>query len=59
LEGLIAYARYLKSEPYYKSAADEVLSSIQRGLDDAAAGRVTSSNDVFKRINSKLSVRGA
>jgi hypothetical protein len=56
LEGLVAYARYLKSEPYYKSAPDELLSSIQRGLDDAAAGRVTRSTEVLERINSK---RGA
>jgi hypothetical protein len=59
LEGLVAYARYLKSESYYTTAPDDVLQSIERGLDDSAAGRVTSGADVFQRINKKLSARGA
>jgi hypothetical protein len=58
-EGLVAYARYLNSESYYATAPDDVLLSIERGLADAAAGRVTAGADVFQRINKKLTARGA
>jgi hypothetical protein len=59
LEGLIAYAGYLRSDSYYATAPDDVLLSIERGLDDAAAGRVTAGAEVFQRISKKLAARGA
>jgi predicted transcriptional regulator len=59
LEGLVAYARYLNSESYYATAPDDVLLSIERGLYDAAAGRVTTGTEVFQRISKKLAALGA
>ena len=59
LEGLVAYAHYLKADSYYETAPDDVLLSIERGLEDAAAGRVTAGAEVFQRINKKLAARGA
>jgi hypothetical protein len=57
LDGLIAYARYLRSEPYYASAPAEALVSIDRGLADANAGRVTAADDVFARLDKKIASR--
>lgn len=40
IDGLIAYATYLAGSSLYENAPVEIRTSIQRGLDDMAAGRV-------------------
>lgn len=54
VDGLIAYARYLKSEPMYYSAPPEVLASIERGLADAEAERVSPGEKVLDGLRKKL-----
>ena len=54
IDGLIAYARYMRNEPVYSTASADLLRSLERCLADAAAGRVTPANAVFKRIDEKL-----
>ena len=51
LDGLIAYTHHLSSEPFYTSAPKEVLASIDRGIDDADAGRVVSRTTLLERIH--------
>jgi len=58
LDGVIAYARYLRGQPFYKSAPPEALASIERGLTDAAAGRVVEAESVLADIDAKISARG-
>ena len=57
LDGLIAYARYLKSEPFFATASADALESIDLGLADAKAGRVTAADTVFARIDQKITSR--
>ena len=59
IDGLIAYARYLGSGPLYATAPAEALESIESGLADAKAGRVTAAEAVFARIDQKLVSRKA
>ena len=59
IDGLIAYVRYLRSEPYYATATPEALASIESGLADAHAGRVTAAETVLTRIDQKLVSRRA
>lgn len=57
IDGLIAYARYLRLGPFYATAPPEALASIKSGLADAHAGRVTAAEAVFTRIDQKLASR--
>ena len=54
IDGLIEYGRYLQAQPHYETASTEVLASIDRGLEDAMAGRVHSLEAVLARIDKKL-----
>ncbi len=55
--GLLSFARSLRSEPYYETASIEALGSLDRGLADAAAGRVIAAEDVFCEIEAKIAAR--
>ena len=59
IDGLIAYARYLRSGPLHATAPADALASIEAGLGDAKAGRVTAAEAVFARIDQKLASRKA
>ena len=54
LDGPIDYARYLASEPIYRSATAAVLASIERGLAQSAAGETAPADEVFARLDRKL-----
>jgi len=54
LEALIAYAHYLSAEPLYYSAPPEVLESIERGLQQSAAGQSVPAEEAFARLRSKI-----
>ena len=54
LDGLIAYATYLTGEPLFYSAPAEVLTSIERGLDQHRRGETHPAADVFVRLQSKI-----
>ncbi len=54
IDGLIAYARYLVSEPLYYSAPPEALTSIRQGLAEYEAGNSMPADDVFYRIRKKI-----
>ena len=54
LDGLIDYARYLSAEPFYDSAAPEVIASIERGLAQHAAGDTADAAHVFPRLQTKI-----
>ncbi len=57
VEGLLSFASYLSSDPFYATASDEALASIERGLSDIDAGKVRSAADVFGRIDTKIAAR--
>ena len=44
LNGLIAYATYLASEPLFHSAPTDVLASIERGLAESRSGKTNLSS---------------
>lgn len=54
LDGLIAFARDLASEPAYDSASPEALASIERGLAEHAAGESKPASEVFARLGRRI-----
>jgi hypothetical protein len=54
LDGLIEYAKYLVSEPFYASAPPEALASIERGLAQHAAGQHIPADQVLARLQRKI-----
>ncbi len=54
IDGLIAYAEYLASQPLYYAAPPEVLASIDRGLAQHASGKAVPANTVFDRLQAKI-----
>lgn len=54
VDGLIAYARSLTSEPIYRSAPPEAVASIERGLAEIAAAETIPAEEVFARLRTKL-----
>ena len=60
IDGLIAYAVYLASQPLYYEAPPEVLASIDRGLAQHARGNTVPATTVFDRLQAKIdAARGA
>lgn len=58
-DALIHMAEAMRAEPFYDSLPPEALASIGRGLADAAAGRISSAQDVFARLDARLASRCA
>lgn len=54
LDGLIAYARYLSSEPHYYSLPADVLASIERGAAEHAAGQSVPAEDALRRLRNRI-----
>jgi len=54
LDALIDYVRYFSSEPVYRTASQEVLSSIQRGLEQHPAGDTVPAEQVFADLQRKI-----
>lgn len=54
IDGLIAYATYLAGASFYETAPAEVRASIQRGIDDMAAGRVVDGEALHKAIAARI-----
>lgn len=57
IDGLIAYARYLQSEPFFYCASPEALASLERGIAEADAGNVRPASEVFQRIRDRIAAR--
>jgi predicted transcriptional regulator len=55
LDGVLAYARYLRGQSYYMTASADALASIDRGLADASAGRVIPAD--VGQIDAKIAAR--
>lgn len=54
IDGLIAYARYLATEPVYYTAPPEALASLERGLAEHAAGTARPADEVFARLMQRV-----
>ncbi len=54
LDGLIAFARDLASEPAYYSVSADVLASIERGLSEHAASESRPAGEVFARLARRI-----
>jgi predicted transcriptional regulator len=54
LEGVLAYTKYLAGETYYAAASAEIRASIERGLEQQAAGETSPAADVFARVQTKI-----
>lgn len=55
--GLMSFARSLHHDPYYDTASNDALDSLERGLADAAAGRFVTADDAFREIDAKIAAR--
>lgn len=54
LDGLIAYAAYLAGEPLFYAAPDDVLASIERGLNEHRSGNTSVATDVIASLRAKV-----
>lgn len=57
-DGLLTFVRSLRGQPYFETASEDALASLDQGLADAAAGRVIAAADAFREIDAKIDAYG-
>ena len=51
IDALLSIARSMIEEPFYDRASPEALASLQRGLDQIAAGETVTLDELSKRLD--------